>query len=220
MTKLHLGCGNIRLDGFVNIDIRHMDATDRVMDISDLAEFGDNSVDMIYASHCLEHFSFRITLDVLYEWNRVLKKGGELILRIPDFDILVNQYLGGVPRPKGLTFSPEDRFRDMLLKTTKYITGSKDGKSLLARIRTVIRLFFNRENRTLTMNLIGDFLGGQNYPEKYEGLDQHKAIFNEKLITELLSEAGFREVERIDFEYFPADDASKHYGTMGFSCLK
>ena len=93
MLKLHLGCGNIRLDGFINIDIRQTAATDKIMDISDLAEFSDNSVDLIYASNCLEHFSFRVVADILHEWGRVLRTGGELILRVPDFDILVNTYL-------------------------------------------------------------------------------------------------------------------------------
>ena len=220
MTKLHLGCGNIKLDGFINIDVRHTPATDRVMDISDLAEFSDNSVDMIYASHCLEHFSFHIILDILCEWNRVLKKGeGELILRVPDFDILVNAYLRRRPhsdRPQALKFSSEEKYLAKLLKIIGYLISKREDKEChLSRIKRVIGLYFCVEKRTLNKNLLGDFLGGQDYAE-----NQHKAFFNEKSLRDLLCKAGFGEIKRIDFDYFPVNDASKHSSTMGFICLK
>lgn len=216
MAKLHLGCGNTKLDGFINIDIRQTPATDRVMDISDLAEFSDNSVDMIYASHCLEHFNFRIVPDILCEWNRVLRKGGELVVRVPDFDILVNIYLRrrNSDLPEALNFAPEKKYLDTPLKIIRYVLiGKEDNKeSILFRIKRVIRLLFCLEKRTLTTGLLGYFLGGQNYAENY-----HKAFFNEKLLKDLLDKAGFDEIKRIDSDYFPKD---KHRATLGFSCLK
>ena len=54
--------------------------------------FGNETVDLIYASHCLEHFPYKQTKDILQEWHRVLKNGGVLRLSIPDFDKLVNIY--------------------------------------------------------------------------------------------------------------------------------
>lgn len=45
----------------------------------------DNSLDFVYSSHCLEHM-----IDVkiaLYNWFRVLKAGGYLILYIPHRDL-------------------------------------------------------------------------------------------------------------------------------------
>ncbi|GAH67829.1 unnamed protein product [marine sediment metagenome] len=153
MAKLHLGCGNIKLDGFINIDIRQTPATDRVMDVSNLAEFSDNSVDMIYASHCLEHFSFRIVPDILCEWNRVLRKGGELVVRVPDFDILVNIYLRrrNSDLPEALNFAPEKKYLDTPLKVIRYVLiGKEDNEeSILFRIKRVIRLLFCLEKRTL-----------------------------------------------------------------------
>ncbi len=60
--------------------------------IEDLSIFSDDSVDFIYASHCLEHFSYRKVTTVLKEWARVLKKGGFLRLSVPDFDSIVGIY--------------------------------------------------------------------------------------------------------------------------------
>jgi SAM-dependent methyltransferase len=75
--NLHLGCGRVNHPRFVNIDLR---------------PFRDGSVDLIYASHCLEHFSHHDVPAVLEEWWRVLKVGGILRLSVPDFDMLLQIY--------------------------------------------------------------------------------------------------------------------------------
>ena len=193
MVRLHLGCGDIRLEGFINIDVRHTSATDKVMDVSNLAEFDDSSVDLIYASHCLEHFSFRFTLDILCEWNRVLRKGGELILRVPDFDILVNTYLKrrSSEIPQLLRFCPGERYPRKILKIITYLLAGSKKEGFLCRVGKLVKWLLIPERRTLTMNLLGDFLGGQDYPENY-----HKAFFNEKFLRELLCKAGFGEIKR------------------------
>ncbi|WP_363268389.1 methyltransferase domain-containing protein [Okeania sp. SIO2B3] len=60
--------------------------------MDNLAPLKDNSVDLIYGSHCLEHFSHRMVSQVLNEWFRVLKEGGILRLSVPDFDLLIDKY--------------------------------------------------------------------------------------------------------------------------------
>ena len=60
--------------------------------VDDLKPFASNSVDLVYASHCLEHFSHRKVNTVLTEWHRVLKPGGILRLGVPDFDRIIDIY--------------------------------------------------------------------------------------------------------------------------------
>jgi predicted SAM-dependent methyltransferase len=55
--RLHIGCGPIRLDGFVNIDARETPATDLVADAWDLSRFADASVSFIYCRHMIEHLT-------------------------------------------------------------------------------------------------------------------------------------------------------------------
>ncbi len=78
-TKLNIGAGETKIDGFTPWDIK--DGHDaRKLD------FADGTVDEIRASHVLEHFTFREARDVLAEWSRVLKPGGRIRIAVPDVD--------------------------------------------------------------------------------------------------------------------------------------
>ncbi|MEG3982873.1 discoidin domain-containing protein [Microcoleus sp. T3B2] len=89
---LHLGCGNLDHPEFINIDIRPAPHIDYVRAIDDLSIFADESVDLIYASHCLEHFSHIEIPRILKEWHRVLKVDGILRLAVPDLDLIIKMY--------------------------------------------------------------------------------------------------------------------------------
>lgn len=91
---LNLGCGNDIRSGYVNIDLFSSDPSVVRMDIRRL-ELEDSSADSILASDILEHFSHRETTAILQEWARVLKPGGELIIRCPSLKLQVNAYLRG-----------------------------------------------------------------------------------------------------------------------------
>lgn len=89
---LHLGCGAVDHEKFINIDKYPFPHVHFVQSIDRLPQFDDASVDLIYASHCLEHFSYTRTDEVLSEWRRVLRRGAILRLSVPDFDKLVQIY--------------------------------------------------------------------------------------------------------------------------------
>jgi ubiquinone/menaquinone biosynthesis C-methylase UbiE len=92
-VKLHLGCGKKYLPGFVHIDIVNYDHIDYLTSIDHLDVFDDNSVDLIYNCHVLEHFHRKKVANVLQEWHRVLKVGGILRTAVPDFEALCELYL-------------------------------------------------------------------------------------------------------------------------------
>lgn len=91
MIKLHLGCGKIRLPGYVNVDIQPGSAVDRVADLRALP-WEDASVDMVYSCAAIEHFGRREWIGVLREWARVLKPGGLLRLSTADFEAAIARY--------------------------------------------------------------------------------------------------------------------------------
>jgi SAM-dependent methyltransferase len=91
--RLHLGCGDIDVPGFVNIDGRPMPHVHLVQPLNQLSRFASNSASLVYASHCLEHYGHGELLSVLREWCRVLKPGGVVRISVPDFNHVVDMYL-------------------------------------------------------------------------------------------------------------------------------
>jgi ubiquinone/menaquinone biosynthesis C-methylase UbiE len=69
------------------------DNVDIATDLSDLSMVESGSVEEIYASHCLEHFSHLKTVDVLKEWRRVMKKGCKAYIAVPDLEVTARMIL-------------------------------------------------------------------------------------------------------------------------------
>lgn len=93
MTCLHLGCGNVHIDGFINIDLDPFCKADIIDDITTLKKFKKNSIELIYACNVLEHlgrFKYKFALK---RWYDLLQDGGILRLSIPDFEAVCEYYL-------------------------------------------------------------------------------------------------------------------------------
>jgi predicted SAM-dependent methyltransferase len=97
--KLNLGCGNKKMFGFINVDGREDIKPDVICDISSISKkFKD--VDLIYASHVLEHFPYKphtfyktTCHDLLKDWHKTLKIGGTLRISVPDFESVCKYYI-------------------------------------------------------------------------------------------------------------------------------
>lgn len=92
IKKLHLGCGEKILSGYINIDLFSKKA-DMKYDIKERLPFPDGSISEIYAQHIIEHFN-RFEWDkIRQDWSRVLKKGGKLIIECPDIIRCMKRYI-------------------------------------------------------------------------------------------------------------------------------
>lgn len=81
--KLNLGCGRNQLEGFVNVDADPKVGPDEEWDLEDALPIETDSVDYIVASHIFEHISsFH---ELMEECGRVLKVGGKMLVRVPEF---------------------------------------------------------------------------------------------------------------------------------------
>ncbi len=98
--KLHLGCGTKILDGFLNIDIRPLPGVDIISTIDHLPMFEDNSIDLIYCCHVLEHIPRNELGKILAEWRRILKPNGVLRIAVPNFEAVVEHYKIHADLPK------------------------------------------------------------------------------------------------------------------------
>ena len=85
--KLELGSGDRPTPGYVHLDERgDLPDIGIVGDATrlDLAGVDPLSCEEIRATHLLEHFSHRQTVDLLKHWRTYLKPGGTLYLEVPD----------------------------------------------------------------------------------------------------------------------------------------
>lgn len=96
---LDLGCGASKtVEHAIGIDMipkgqlihslhtKPVSVADVVADITEELPFDDNSIDTIIARHIMEHVIDPI--DVLKKWHKVLKKGGRLIVAVPNQGII------------------------------------------------------------------------------------------------------------------------------------
>ncbi len=87
---LNVGCGSVKLAGFVNID--RDPGADVQIDVTQGLPYADSSVDGIYSEHFIEHLTQSEILSFLRECRRVLRPGGRVRIATPDLDALVRQY--------------------------------------------------------------------------------------------------------------------------------
>jgi predicted SAM-dependent methyltransferase len=88
--KLHLGGKEAHPDWKI-LDIEARPEVDVIADAADLSQFADNSVETIYASHILEHFHYQLNhelINTLSEWYRVLQPNGQLLVSVPNLQVL------------------------------------------------------------------------------------------------------------------------------------
>ncbi len=96
--RLHLGCGESHLQGYINIDFpgeQHTVQTKRTAEaFADITTLGllEQTVDEIRSHHLFEHFNRQIALALLCSWQYGLKKGGILVIETPDFEASVQVF--------------------------------------------------------------------------------------------------------------------------------
>lgn len=119
LLKLHLGCGEVYLPGYVNIDfaaeyqtIQRGFRADVYADITSL-DYPSGSVDEIRLHHVFEHFDRYTALRLLIDWYTWLNEGGRLVIETPDFEKSVRALMD------------HSRVRDQL-KVLRHIFGSHE----------------------------------------------------------------------------------------------
>ena len=92
-ARLHIGCGEQSLKGWINIDNQGLPGVDQVLDVRHGLPF--SGVAAIYAEHFLEHLSLDDGLAFLRECRRVLLPEGVLRLSTPNLDwVILTHYRG------------------------------------------------------------------------------------------------------------------------------
>jgi predicted SAM-dependent methyltransferase len=83
--RVNLGAGNTGQPGWVNVDLLELPGVNCVYDSRKRLPFADDSVEMIFTEHFLEHLDY--TEEIPYfmsECHRVLAPGGTIRIVVPD----------------------------------------------------------------------------------------------------------------------------------------
>ena len=91
---LHLGCGGYNVDGWLNVDKFHA-ASDTYFDAKWPFPFEDNSFDLVFTEHMIEHLDIGKVRRFLSEIFRVMKGGGTCRITCPDLEIYARAYVAG-----------------------------------------------------------------------------------------------------------------------------
>jgi hypothetical protein len=85
LKKLHLGCGRIHLDGYINIDVSSNSAADMVLDIQHIDKyFKKDSIAEILIIHAISYLRLHDARRLVGACFNILESGGKLIVEFPD----------------------------------------------------------------------------------------------------------------------------------------
>ena len=93
MKLLNLGCGKRIHSDWINIDFVSTRKEIIQHNLLDGIPLTDKSVDVVYHSHVLEHFSKKDGEKFLTECYRVLNEGGIIRVVVPDLEVIAIEYL-------------------------------------------------------------------------------------------------------------------------------
>ncbi|WP_258552238.1 methyltransferase domain-containing protein [Helicobacter canis] len=114
---LNFACGSrIHLD-WVNIDFSPIDKRVKKVNLLRTLPFADESFDVAYSSHFLEHLTPQKALQILKEIKRILKPNGIIRIVVPNLQNLASAYLATLYK---LTNSAQD-------STKQNLTGGGGG---------------------------------------------------------------------------------------------
>lgn len=90
---LNIACGDRFHEDWINIDFYATSNKVKTTNILNGLPYEDNSIDVVYSSHFIEHLSPDQSNFVFRECHRVLKDGGIIRTVIPDLEDLCKEYL-------------------------------------------------------------------------------------------------------------------------------
>lgn len=93
MKLLNIACGNRFHKDWINVDFHASSREVNVINILKGLPYSDNSFDVVYSSHFLEHLTKKQADFVLVEIFRVLKQRGIVRIVVPDLENICREYL-------------------------------------------------------------------------------------------------------------------------------
>jgi predicted SAM-dependent methyltransferase len=145
-VRLHLGCGGVRWRDFINVDMNPHDPerpdssrSGCVADVfADMRDLGlpSNTIDEIFTSHTIDHFTRWEGAKMLRDWYRMLKPNGLVTLEAADFRrcVLWLFHPRREMRRVARTQFYGNQWDEIEYETHRYLWSSKELKNVLLDI--------------------------------------------------------------------------------------
>ena len=132
---LNLGCGTRFHPDWTNVDLFTSASGILAHDLRRPLPFPDNSFDVVYHSHVLEHFSRADSLRFLRECYRVCRPGGVIRVVVPDLERIARLYLEYLEQAcQGEVYASE-RYDWMMLELYDQAVRTRTGGEMNVYVR-------------------------------------------------------------------------------------
>ncbi|MCA6595314.1 MAG: methyltransferase domain-containing protein [Pseudanabaena sp. M046S1SP1A06QC] len=131
MKYLNLGCGDRFHPSWTNINFVSTGEGVIARDLKQGISFPDNSFDVVYHSHVLEHFSKAEAEPFIRECYRVLRPQGILRVVVPDLEQIAKMYLYSLEKASNGSEKWEQNYQWMLLEMYDQTVRNKTGGDML-----------------------------------------------------------------------------------------
>lgn len=131
MKLLNLGCGHRFHKDWINLDIVSHSTYVQQYDFSEKIPFPDNTMDLVYHSHVLEHLEKKNAYHFLKECFRVLKTGGILRVVVPDLEGIILEYIHNLNELRKGNLEFKGRYNWILIELFDQIQRNSPGGQML-----------------------------------------------------------------------------------------
>jgi predicted SAM-dependent methyltransferase len=132
---LNLGCGDRFHPQWTNLDLTPSSPNVSVYDCREPLPFEDESFDVVYHSHVIEHLRREDVIRFLRECCRVLRPGGILRVAIPDLEGIARAYLECLEKAVEEKPGSEHDYHWMMLELFDQTVRERSGGAMLEYLR-------------------------------------------------------------------------------------
>ena len=134
-ASLNLGCGHRFHPDWENVDFVAVAPGVRAHDLRQGIPYPDESFDVVYHSHLLEHFPKKAAPLFLRECRRVLKRAGVLRIAVPDLEKIARAYLEAFERASQGLPSWTEKYDWMMLELYDQTVREQSGGACFEYLR-------------------------------------------------------------------------------------
>ncbi len=211
MTMVNLGCGSTYHNEWINIDFVKRKSDVIAYDLRKSFPIDDNSCEVVYASHLLEHLTRKEAMIFLENCYRVLKPGGLIRIVVPDLEVIARLYIHYLDLSERGDIDSLARHEWMTLELLDQLTREEKGGEILkyfkqtnipakefaiSRMGAEVKKLMSVKKYTNSNNLKSDDNAGhftsKNYLKFRESGELHKWMYDKISLSNLMSSIGFQ----------------------------